>query len=169
MILDRSKTIDALINAVLDKREEYSIEGDNLDELQLIIDEDEDGWDCVIAETDRGVRLSLDDLSTEELEVFCYEYEVKPVYDINKSANEFKDYLVSQIKSEEYGDGLKLVPFVHDPYNVEDYVAVNYIDGNGYVCLYNPYNSDERAIYKLSELYIDDLLKIINVQSSAVI
>jgi hypothetical protein len=81
-------------------------------------------------------------------------------------ADRLAAFLVSKIKPAEYTDGLKLIPFVHDPRNVEDYVAVSYIDDKGLICMYDPYASDETRVVELGDLYIDDLLKIIQIQEN---
>jgi len=168
MILDKSKTIDLLTATVLETREEYSLTADNLDEIQLIID-DRDEHEYVLVENDHGSSYELCDLSESELEAFCYEYEISPAYDIEKSVEKLRLYLINQIKPFDYRDGTVLRPYVHCPDNVEDYLMVKFINTDNVVCLDDPfsYEPDGELMYGLDSLYIDDLLKIIQIQKHA--
>lgn len=165
MILDREKTMEALKVSVLESMEEHSITADNLDEIQLVIIDKGSGFEFVMVENDHGTQFDLDELSDGELLIFCSEYEVQAIYDIDESVKELKDYLVSQIKPFEYKYEFgKPAVYVHRPDNVEDIVKVLYVDDENYVCVEDLHVAGGTEQYHLSSLYIDDLLEIIKTQ-----
>ena len=167
MILDREKTMEALHVSVLESREQYSITADNLDEIQLVIIDEADsdlGYNFVMVENDHGTQFDLDELSDGELLIFCSEYEVEAIYDIDKTLKELKDYLISQIKPYEHEEGNDGI-YIHNPNSLDhEYSKVHYIGLEGMVCIDDLDSSDETTIFHLSELYIEELIDIIEAQ-----
>ena len=169
MILDRVKTIELLTAAVLETGEEYSITADNLIETKLVrikYDDSEHDGDAdyfVMAENDYGTQFDIEELSDDELEFFCCEYDVEPIYDIENSVSQLRELLIKQIKSQEFEDGVDAT-YVHSPDDVDNYLyRVNYIDNEGWINIDNSYGANDS--YELKYLSIDDLIKIYNLQN----
>jgi len=91
MILDRDKTFELIFAAAIESGESYSITADNLDEIALCFTND----NTIVFENDSGTEIEEEYLSDDEIKAFCWEYNVKPVYDIEESIAEIRGYLLS--------------------------------------------------------------------------
>jgi hypothetical protein len=88
MILDFQKTIEALISEVIKTGLSIEITADSLDSIQLVAVSDDD----IVVENEHYTQYPLIDLSQNELELFCRNYIIKPVYDLEASYIELRNY-----------------------------------------------------------------------------
>ncbi len=170
MILEIYKTIDMLKDVIINTGISSTITADNLDEIELTTDvrDINETDDDVVVENEHGTQFNMEELSDNELIFFCAICDVQPIYNIKESAEELKNYIISQIKPWEYGEG-ELTPFIHNPDDEEGCTnRIHFIDDKGWVCVTNHYASDETESFHLSSLLIDDLLSIYNIQCNSV-
>lgn len=155
MIIDYRKTIEALSKKVLETYpdEQHHIVADNLDEIALVVHEGE-----VLVENDHGSIYDVESLSQLELESFCSEYRIPPVYDVYETLAEFRNYLVGAIKEQFIEDGVE-TPYIlyNDFWCRVRYISASEVcvSGRDYVKEYIP----------LIDLSIDGLINIYYFQN----